>query len=131
MLPEWQQSTIIWYEVSITNTFFSALFPQQKNTFTEVLDLTGNYIESVGAAALAKTLVDNCFITELVSIVVIFDSNARSQWLNRGHVDEFKSNTPQLVNFSKNIDQPVNIAVARHVWEHENLIIVVYFVCAI
>ena len=58
------------------------------------------------------------------------NSNAHSHWLNRGHVDEFKSNDPRLVNISKIVDQPVNIAVARHVWKRENLIIVVYCVYA-
>lgn len=36
-----------------------------KNTFTEKLDLTDNYIESAGAIALANMLLDNCFITEI------------------------------------------------------------------
>ena len=31
---------------------------------------------------------------------------------NRGHMDEFKSNVTRLVNISKIVDQPVNIAVA-------------------
>ena len=34
-------------------------------------------------------------------------------------------------NISKIVDQPVNMAVARHLLERENLIIVVYFVYAI
>ena len=42
----------------------------------------------------------------------VCDSKARSHWLNRGHVDEFKSDVTRLVNISKIIDQPVNIAVA-------------------
>ena len=33
-------------------------------------------------------------------------------WPNRGHVDEFKSNVSLLVNISKIVDQPANIAVA-------------------
>jgi len=36
-----------------------------KNTFTEKLDLTDNYIEAAGAMALANMLLDNCFITEI------------------------------------------------------------------
>lgn len=36
-----------------------------KNTFTEKLDLTDNYIEAAGAHALANMLIDNCFITEI------------------------------------------------------------------
>ena len=38
---------------------------------------------------------------------------------------------PGLDNILKIVDQPVNIAVLRHVWEWENLIIVVYFVYAV
>ena len=39
----------------------------QKNTFTEKLDLTDNYIEAPGAIALANMLLDNCFLTDIVS----------------------------------------------------------------
>ena len=44
------------------------------------------------------------FIYQCNNIFVIasaFDLNTRSHWLNRGHVDEFKSNVPWLVNISK------------------------------
>ncbi|XP_031572128.1 leucine-rich repeat-containing protein 74A-like [Actinia tenebrosa] len=37
----------------------------KKNTFTEKLDLTDNYIERHGAIAISQMLVDNCFITEI------------------------------------------------------------------
>jgi len=36
-----------------------------KNTFTEKLDLTDNYIEAPGAIALANMLLDNCFLTDI------------------------------------------------------------------
>ena len=45
----------------------------------------------------------------------VSDSNARSHWLNRGHMDEFKLNVSWLVNISRIVDQPVNTTVARHV----------------
>ena len=51
--------------------------------------------------------------------------------LNQGHVDEFKSNVLRLVNISKIVDQLVNIAVARHVWERENLICGLFCLCYI
>ena len=53
---------------------------------------------------------DNCCC--YIASAVVFESNARSHWLNQSRVDEFKSNVPQLVNISKIVDQPVNIAVA-------------------
>ena len=37
----------------------------------------------------------------------------------------------QMVNILKIVDQPLNIAVAGHVWQVENLVIVVYFVYAL
>ena len=40
----------------------------------------------------------------------VFDSNTRYHWLNQGHVDEFNSNVSWLVNISKIVDQPINIA---------------------
>ena len=37
----------------------------------------------------------------------MFDSNVCcSHWLSRGHLDEFKTNVPQLANISKAVDQP-------------------------
>ena len=47
--------------------FFCFLSSLQKNTFTEKLDLTDNYIEAAGGVALARMLLDNCYITEIVS----------------------------------------------------------------
>ena len=46
-------------------------------------------------------------------------------------MDDFKSIVPHLVNILKVVDQLVNIAVAHHIWEQENLIIVFYYVYAI
>ena len=54
-----------------------------------------------------------CYIASAFSTRTrALDSNARSHWLNQGHVNEFKSNDTRLVNISKTVDQPVNIAVA-------------------
>ena len=53
---------------TIDNSLNLLIFPlYQKNTFTEKLDLTDNYIEASGGVALARMLMDNCFITEIVS----------------------------------------------------------------
>ena len=51
----------------------------------------------------------------------VLDSIARAHWLNRGHVNEFKSNVARLVNISKIIDQPANIYASRlRAWKFNN-----------
>ena len=44
------------------------LFPLQVNTVCEEIDLSDNYIEGTGAAAIADVLKDNMFIVNLVSL---------------------------------------------------------------
>ena len=43
-------------------------------------------------------------------------------------MDEFKLNVTRLVNISKIVDQPVNIADARNVLERKNLMINLWFI---
>ena len=72
---------------SFVYVYFIFLISVQENTVCEEIDLSDNYIEGVGAAAMADMLKQNMFIVNVVSIlslsVLLFHTSFNTMHISR------------------------------------------------